>query len=66
MLCSPVLYFHTRFGLLNWLSLLLFSEGYFYTMVEHLVNVGYIRNETVRGAPYDWRVAPSKSVLFLC
>lgn len=29
-------------------------------MVQHLVNIGYTRNETVRGAPYDWRLAPSK------
>lgn len=29
-------------------------------MVQQLVNMGYTRNETVRGAPYDWRLAPSK------
>lgn len=29
-------------------------------MVQQLVNIGYTRNETVRGAPYDWRLAPSK------
>lgn len=29
-------------------------------MVQQLVNIGYARNETVRGAPYDWRLAPSK------
>lgn len=34
--------------------------GYFHTMLQHLVNIGYTRNETVRGAPYDWRLAPSK------
>ncbi|XP_068595195.1 phosphatidylcholine-sterol acyltransferase [Brachionichthys hirsutus] len=33
--------------------------GYFHTMVQHLVNMGYVRNETVRGAPYDWRLAPN-------
>lgn len=29
-------------------------------MVTHLVNMGYVRNEAVRAAPYDFRVAPSK------
>lgn len=37
-----------------------FFAGYFHSMVQYLVNVGYVRNETVRGAPYDWRLAPSK------
>ncbi|CAF91462.1 unnamed protein product [Tetraodon nigroviridis] len=35
--------------------------GYFHTMVQQLVNMGYTRNETVRGAPYDWRLAPSEN-----
>ncbi|XP_068168202.1 phosphatidylcholine-sterol acyltransferase [Antennarius striatus] len=35
--------------------------GYFHTMVQHLVNMGYVRNETVRGAPYDWRLAPNEN-----
>nr|XP_006641384.1 PREDICTED: phosphatidylcholine-sterol acyltransferase-like [Lepisosteus oculatus] len=34
--------------------------GYFHTMVEHLVNFGYVRNETIRAAPYDWRIAPNE------
>ncbi|CAJ1057536.1 phosphatidylcholine-sterol acyltransferase [Xyrichtys novacula] len=35
--------------------------GYLFTMVEHLVQVGYTRNETIRGAPYDWRLAPNEN-----
>uniref|UniRef100_H3CE10 Phospholipase A2, group XV n=1 Tax=Tetraodon nigroviridis TaxID=99883 RepID=H3CE10_TETNG len=35
--------------------------GYFHTMVQQLVNMGYTRNETVRGAPYDWRLAPNEN-----
>uniref|UniRef100_UPI00398EC2AC phosphatidylcholine-sterol acyltransferase n=1 Tax=Pristiophorus japonicus TaxID=55135 RepID=UPI00398EC2AC len=31
--------------------------GYLHTLVQFLVNVGYVRDETVRAAPYDWRVA---------
>ncbi|KAK1163440.1 phosphatidylcholine-sterol acyltransferase-like [Acipenser oxyrinchus oxyrinchus] len=34
--------------------------GYLHTMVEHLVNAGYVRNETIRAAPYDWRIAPNE------
>ncbi|KAG9460490.1 hypothetical protein GDO78_021492, partial [Eleutherodactylus coqui] len=34
--------------------------GYFHTLVQNLVNNGYVRGETVRAAPYDWRIAPSK------
>ncbi|CDQ59514.1 unnamed protein product [Oncorhynchus mykiss] len=34
--------------------------GYFHTMVTHLVNIGYVRNETIRAAPYDWRIAPNE------
>ncbi|XP_069460035.1 phosphatidylcholine-sterol acyltransferase [Ambystoma mexicanum] len=33
--------------------------GYMHTLVQHLVNNGYVRDETVRAAPYDWRVAPN-------
>ncbi|XP_078256609.1 phosphatidylcholine-sterol acyltransferase [Rhinoraja longicauda] len=31
--------------------------GYFHTLVQFLVNMGYTRDETVRAAPYDWRMA---------
>ncbi|XP_053551301.1 phosphatidylcholine-sterol acyltransferase [Bombina bombina] len=33
--------------------------GYFHTLVQHLVNNGYVRDENVRAAPYDWRIAPN-------
>ncbi|XP_061577139.1 phosphatidylcholine-sterol acyltransferase [Cololabis saira] len=39
--------------------------GYFHTMVQHLVNVGYVRNETIRGAPYDWRLTPNENAEYL-
>lgn len=32
--------------------------GYLHTLVQNLVNNGYVRDETVRAAPYDWRLAP--------
>ncbi|KAJ3596721.1 hypothetical protein NHX12_003125 [Muraenolepis orangiensis] len=39
--------------------------GYFHTMVQHLVNMGYTRDGTVRGAPYDWRLAPNQNEKYL-
>ena len=35
--------------------------GYLHTLVQNLVNNGYVRDHTVRAAPYDWRVGPRKS-----
>ncbi|XP_045149525.1 phosphatidylcholine-sterol acyltransferase [Echinops telfairi] len=34
--------------------------GYMHTLVQNLVNNGYVRDETVRAAPYDWRLDPSQ------
>lgn len=33
---------------------------YFFTIVQALAEWGYTRDDDVRGAPYDWRKAPSK------
>ena len=40
--------------------LFLLSATYFHNIVEALVSMGYERNTTIRGAPYDFRKAPSK------
>ncbi|XP_028595404.2 lysosomal phospholipase A and acyltransferase [Podarcis muralis] len=34
---------------------------YFYTLVQTLVDLGYQRDEDIRGAPYDWRKAPNEN-----
>ena len=34
--------------------------GYMHTLVQNLVNNGYVRDGTVRAAPYDWRLEPSE------
>ncbi|XP_020653598.3 phosphatidylcholine-sterol acyltransferase [Pogona vitticeps] len=34
--------------------------GYLHTLVQHLVNNGYVRDQTVRAAPYDWRIGPNE------
>lgn len=34
------------------------TTNYFHDMVQHFVEKGYKRRETIRGAPFDWRLAP--------
>lgn len=36
------------------------TTNYFHDMVQHFVDKGYTRGETIRGAPFDWRFAPGK------
>ena len=34
---------------------------YFHDTVKYFVDRGYKRGETIRGAPYDWRLAAGKT-----
>lgn len=56
-----------KFTLIPYLMLNVFScvcvcvaGMYFFSIVQALVDWGYTRDDDVRGAPYDWRKAPSK------
>jgi len=40
----------------------LWGSAYFHALIEALVSVGYERGTTIRGAPYDFRYAPSSLV----
>lgn len=43
----------------SWLTFLAGNTGaYFSTFVRKLLNLGYVRGKSIRGAPYDWRKAP--------
>lgn len=42
------------------------AGSYFKDIGNVLVSLGHIRNVTVRGAPYDFRKAPSKIIFLLC
>lgn len=41
------------------------SAMYYYNLVNALEAIGYTRNADIKGAPYDWRRAPSKLHNFL-
>ena len=41
------------------------AAAYFHAIVEELVKMGYVRNKSVRGAPYDFRKAASKFKILL-
>jgi len=34
---------------------------YFFSIVQGLVNEGYVKGDDIRGAPYDWRKAPNEN-----
>ncbi len=38
---------------------------YFHAMVDYFVGKGYTRGKDIVGAPYDWRVSPSKYMMVL-
>lgn len=46
--------------MLNVFSCVCVAGMYFFSIVQALVDWGYTRDDDVRGAPYDWRKAPSK------
>ncbi|GFR74991.1 group XV phospholipase A2-like [Elysia marginata] len=43
-----------------WLSHEISAVSYFYHIVQDLVDVGYKRNVSIRGAPFDFRKAPNE------
>ncbi len=44
------------------------NYAYFYNMVEYFVTTrNYVRNVTIRAAPFDWRLAPGlQTIVILC
>lgn len=61
----------TPFGELDgseWLvapPLRIYDDSYFVYMVDSLVALGYERGRNIRGAPYDWRLAPNENEVWL-
>lgn len=46
---------------------ILYKTAYFDVLVELLVQLGYVRDRTIRAAPYDWRLGPGmKTTWQLC
>ncbi len=41
------------------------TTNYFHNMVQHFVDKGYTRGKDIVGAPYDWRVSPSKCMYYI-
>jgi len=41
------------------------ATGYFHSLIISLRKIGYVRNETIRGAPYDFRKAPNEQEEYL-
>ncbi len=40
----------------NWID----TIKYFHETVDYFVDRGYVRDKSIRGAPYDWRLAPGE------
>ncbi len=38
----------------------------FHDMVEYFVDRGYARGKSIRGAPYDWRLAAGEKFSYTC
>ncbi len=34
--------------------------GYFNQFVKYFTDKGYVKDQTIRAVPYDWRLAPGK------
>lgn len=41
------------------------TGAYFNSIADALVKIGYVRNVSIRGAPYDFRKAPSELLIFI-
>ncbi len=53
-------------GALEYLATGLVNLGpYFHGMIEYFVKRGYERGESIRGAPYDWRLAAGEKFVYI-